>query len=75
MATPMQLERLTAYFYPDNPQALRQAQELGFEREGLLRGYLREPGAGRSDLIVARLLLDGDFFARKARIRRRLLGP
>ena len=74
MATRMQLERLTAYFYPDNPQALRLALKLGFAHEGVLRGYLRAPGAGRSDLVVAGLLLDGDFFARTARIRRRLLG-
>lgn len=70
----MKLERLTAYFYPDNPAALQMAQKLGFEREGLLKGYLRVPHNGqRVDLIVAGLLLDQAFFDRHARVRQRLL--
>lgn len=78
-ARQMKLERLSAHFYPENPSALRAAEKLGFEREGLLRGYLRLPGADeradqRADLIVAGLLLDESFFARSARLRARLLG-
>ena len=78
-ARQMKLERLSAHFYPENPSALRAAEKLGFEREGLLRGYLRLPdadpcGGRRADLIVAGLLLDEPFFERSARLRARLLG-
>ncbi len=75
LASRMQLVRLTAYFYPENLAALQMAEKLGFEREGVLRAYLRLPGFDqRGDLIVAGLLLDDEFFARTARLRRRLLG-
>lgn len=71
----MQLQRLSAYFYPENRPALAMACKLGFEQEGLLRGYLLGANGQRADLVVAGLLLDDAFFARTARIRRRLLGP
>ena len=72
----VQLERLTAHFYPDNPDALTMAQRLGFEREGVLKGYLRLPQTSqRADLIVAGLLLDRAYFEQHARLRRRLLMP
>lgn len=70
----LRLGRLSAYFYPDNQPALRAAEKLGFEREGVLRGYLRERGGSRQDLVVGGLLLDPAFFAGKARVRQRLLG-
>jgi RimJ/RimL family protein N-acetyltransferase len=74
-AGPLKLERLTAHFYPENTEAQRVAAKFGFEREGLLRGYLRLPGTQqRSDLVIAGLLLDDAFFARSARMRQRLLG-
>lgn len=66
------LERLTAYFYPDNERAIEAACSLGFEVEGRLRSYLRLPTGRRSDLIVAGLTLDQDYFHRTARMRRRL---
>ncbi len=73
--TQLQVARLTAYFYADNLAALQMAEKLGFEREGLLKGYLRLPDAGaRADLIVAGLLLDEAFFKQRQRLRQRLLG-
>ncbi len=69
------LERLTAYFYPDNRLAQRSALKLGFEHEGVLRGYLRSADGQRHDLQVAGLLLDDAFFQRTAALRRRVLGP
>lgn len=74
VARSVKLERLTAQFYPDNPKALELAQRIGFEKEGVLKSYLRLPDTGkRSDLIVAGLLLDTDYFVRHAKLRRRLL--
>jgi RimJ/RimL family protein N-acetyltransferase len=69
------LERLTAYFYPDNRLAQRSALKLGFEHEGVLRGYLRSADGQRHDLQVAGLLLDEAFFQRTAALRRRVFGP
>jgi RimJ/RimL family protein N-acetyltransferase len=70
----IQLERITAFVYPDNLPALRMAKKLGFEEEGLLRGYLADASSSkRSDLVIVGLLLDQDFFERTERIRRRLL--
>lgn len=69
------IERLTAHFYPDNTHAIASARSLGFEIEGVLRGYLREPDGTRSDLVVAGLQLDEAFFQRTGRLRHRLLGP
>lgn len=69
------LERLTAYFYPDNQEAIKAACSLGFEVEGRLRSYLRLPTGERSDLIVAGLTLDQHYFNRKERICRRLTEP
>lgn len=68
------IERLTAHFYPDNTHAIASARSLGFEVEGVLRGYLREPDGTRTDLVVAGLQLDEGFFQRSARLRQRLLG-
>ena len=73
-ATVMKLERITAYMYAENSAAVEMAVKLGFESEGILRGYLAVPGSTqRADLVVAGLLLDQGFFERSARIRRRLL--
>jgi RimJ/RimL family protein N-acetyltransferase len=74
LARQAQLERLSANFYADNLVALRQAEHLGFEREGVLRGHLRGADGQRSDLHLAGLLLDAAYFTRHERIRRRLLG-
>lgn len=74
LAEQAQLERLSASFYADNLVALRQAEHLGFEREGVLRGHWRDADGRRSDLHLAGLLLEPAFFARHARLRQRLLG-
>lgn len=75
LARQVRIERLTAHFYPENTAAIAAARTLGFEVEGVLRGYLRERDGRRSDLVVAGLLLDPAFFERTAGLRRRLLGP
>lgn len=68
------IERLTAYYYPENRHAIEVSQKLGFNIEGTMRGYLRQPDGSRGDLVVAGLLLDDAYFARHQRIRRKLLG-
>ena len=64
LASKVGIERLTAYFYPENQSAIVAACKLGFAVEGTLR----------SDLVVAGLSLESGYFERTARIRRRLLG-
>jgi RimJ/RimL family protein N-acetyltransferase len=49
-------ERIQILTEPDNERMLRAAQAAGFQREGLLRGYLRERGA-RVDVVVLSLVL------------------
>ena len=68
------IERLSACFYSNNQVALRQAEHLGFQREGVLRGHFREPDGRRSDLHLAGLLVDADFFRRTQSLRQRVLG-
>jgi len=74
LARQVHIERLTAYFYPENEAAIRVAQKLGFVLEGTMRGYLRRSDGTRADLVVAGLLLDDAYFERHARMRRKLLG-
>ena len=74
VARNLALARLTAYFYPSNQPAIRAAESLGFRVEGVLRSYIQPlDGGTRSDLVVAGLLLDTDFFNRTAGLRDRLL--
>ncbi len=68
------VERLSACFYANNLAAQRQAEHLGFEREGVLRGHFREPDGRRTDLHLAGLLLNLDFFRRTQALRQRVLG-
>jgi len=74
LAQKARIERLTAYFYPENEHAINVSQKLGFVIEGTMRGFLRLPDGRRSDLVVAGLMLDDAYFARMGRIRRKLLG-
>jgi RimJ/RimL family protein N-acetyltransferase len=74
LAERARIERLTAHYYPENQRAIDSAVALGFEVEGTLRGYLREPDGRRSDLVVAGMVLDPAFFERTARLRQRVLG-
>jgi RimJ/RimL family protein N-acetyltransferase len=43
------MERLTAYFYPENAHAMRVACKFGFQIEGTLKGYVRDAHGIRSD--------------------------
>lgn len=74
LARQARIERLTAYYYPENLHAIEVSQKLGFAIEGTMRGYLRQPDGTRGDLVVAGLLLDDAYFTRHSRIRRKLLG-
>lgn len=70
----LRLERLVAYFYPDNRAALSAALGMGFREEGVLRGHVRDAASGRrSDLLVAGVLLDEAWRTTTARLRSRLL--
>jgi RimJ/RimL family protein N-acetyltransferase len=69
------IERLTAYFYAENQYAAKVAQKFGFQPEGILKGYIRDPDGKRSDLLVSGLLLTDDGRADAKKIRRRLLAP
>jgi RimJ/RimL family protein N-acetyltransferase len=68
------IERLTAYFYADNDYAARVARKFGFEHEGILKGYLRNPDGSRSDLWVAGLLLGAASPTRILNVREKVLG-
>jgi RimJ/RimL family protein N-acetyltransferase len=54
------IERLTAYFYPENGHAMKVARKFGFMPEGILKGYIAHGGSGRGDLLVAGMLLTKD---------------
>ena len=69
------IERLTAYFYAENQYASKVAQKFGFEPEGVLKGYIRDPDGRRSDLMVSGLLLTDEGQSSSKKIRRRLLSP
>lgn len=67
------IERLTAYFYAENQYASRVAQKFGFQPEGVLKGYIRDPDGKRSDLMVSGLLLTDEGQCSAKKIRERLL--
>ena len=68
------IERLTAYFYAENPAASKVAAKFGFKPEGVLKGYIRDPDGKRSDLMVSGLVLVGEgdapFKTMRARVTR-----
>lgn len=68
------IERLTAYFYAENPHAAKVARKFGFEHEGVLKGYVRDADGRRGDLLVAGMLLADGGAAHVQRLRRRVLG-
>lgn len=51
------VERFTAYCYPENSHAVQVATKFGFVPEGILKGYIRGADGARSDLSVCGLLL------------------
>ena len=67
------IERLTAYFYAENQYASKVAQKFGFQPEGVLKGYIRDPDGKRSDLMVSGLLLTDEGQSSAKKIRQRLL--
>ena len=74
LAERAKIERLTAYFYAENTRAAEVARKFGFAHEGVFRGYVRDASGGRSDLVVAGLLLAGERPQRMVRMRSRILG-
>jgi RimJ/RimL family protein N-acetyltransferase len=67
------IERLTAYFYPENDYAARVARKFGFEHEGLLKGYIRNADGSRADLLVAGMVLIEGGPKRAQTVRKRVL--
>ncbi len=57
----LQLHRIEAACIPDNLKSIRLLEKAGFEREGLLRKYLKINGEWRDHLIFSRLPEDSEF--------------
>jgi len=51
----LRLHRLQASYRPENVRSARVLEALGFEREGLARGYLFIEGAWRDHVLAARV--------------------
>ncbi len=56
----LQLHRIEAACIPENWKSVRLLEKAGFEREGLLRKYLKINGEWRDHLMFSRLPEDGD---------------
>ncbi|MEZ0306601.1 MAG: GNAT family N-acetyltransferase, partial [Ramlibacter sp.] len=69
------VERLTAYFYAENAAASKVAAKFGFQPEGVLKGYIRDPDGKRSDLMVSGLVLVSDTYTYSKNQRKRLFAP
>lgn len=57
----LQLHRIEAACIPDNWKSVRLLEKAGFEREGLLRKYLKINGEWHDHLLFSRLPEDGEF--------------
>lgn len=57
----LQLHRIEAACIPDNWKSVRLLEKAGFEREGLLRKYLKINGEWRDHVMFSRLPDDGEF--------------
>lgn len=57
----LQLHRIEAACIPDNWKSIRVLEKAGFEREGLLRKYLKINGEWRDHVMFSRLPEDGEF--------------
>lgn len=51
----LELHRIEAACIPDNTRSIRLLEKAGFEREGLMRSYLKIDGRWRDHLLYARL--------------------
>jgi ribosomal-protein-alanine N-acetyltransferase len=49
----LRLHRIEAACIPDNQRSMRVLEKAGFQREGLLRSYLRINGAWKDHLLYA----------------------
>ncbi len=58
--TGLQLHRIEAACIPENWKSIRLLEKAGFEREGLLRKYLKINGEWRDHVMFSRLSEDGD---------------
>jgi ribosomal-protein-alanine N-acetyltransferase len=52
------LHRVEAACIPDNIRSIRVLEKAGFQREGLLRSYLRINGAWQDHYLYARIVDD-----------------
>lgn len=57
----LQLHRIEAACIPENSKSVRLLEKAGFEREGLLRKYLKINGEWRDHLMFSRLQEDSEF--------------
>ncbi len=57
----LQLHRIEAACIPDNWKSIRLLEKAGFEREGLLRKYLKINGEWHDHVMFSRLPDDGEF--------------
>jgi ribosomal-protein-alanine N-acetyltransferase len=57
----LQLHRIEAACIPDNWKSIRLLEKAGFEREGLLRKYLKINGEWHDHMMFSRLPEDGEF--------------
>ncbi|CAD7026352.1 N-acetyltransferase [Pseudorhizobium endolithicum] len=57
----LQLHRIEAACIPENWKSVRLLEKAGFEREGLLRKYLKINGEWRDHVMYSRLPDDGEF--------------
>lgn len=57
----LQLHRIEAACIPENWKSVRLLEKAGFEREGLLRKYLKINGEWRDHVMFSRLPDDGEF--------------
>ncbi|WJH39219.1 GNAT family N-acetyltransferase [Aliirhizobium terrae] len=57
----LQLHRIEAACIPENWKSIRLLEKAGFEREGLLRKYLKINGEWRDHVMFSRLPEDGEF--------------
>jgi ribosomal-protein-alanine N-acetyltransferase len=51
----LKLHRIEAACIPDNARSIRVLEKAGFQREGLLRSYLRINGAWQDHYLYARI--------------------
>jgi ribosomal-protein-alanine N-acetyltransferase len=61
----LRLHRIEAACIPDNVRSMRVLEKAGFQREGLLRSYLKINGAWQDHYLYARIIEDNPDFGKK----------